>query len=271
MHPFIFKLNSIKKIFTLVVSLLIFNILQAQNPVPNSSFESWIDANNPTGWSYSSDLATITKVTGFSPLWAAQGTVVSATPNNIKPVLATDISGGGFAVSGFYQYLQFYYNTALTSGGGGQDRIQIEVHYYDNSSNNAGYALGTQKFVSTPTSNWTLKQVQIVPTAYTPTKATIQFSIEPQGADPAPHVGSWFIIDSVKLTNSPIGIDEIEESAKLQVFPNPVIDYLTIKTESNKPMQIKLSDALGRVVLQRASLAPVNGIIQDTIHVESLS
>jgi len=86
------------------------------------------------------------------------------------------------------------------------------------------------------------------------------------------HLNSYFVIDDVTMSNTAlIGIDEIEASTKLQIFPNPVHNSLKIKTEAVKPLQITLSDALGRVVLHRLSENPVNGFIQDAINTESLS
>jgi hypothetical protein len=85
------------------------------------------------------------------------------------------------------------------------------------------------------------------------------------------HVGSYFVLDNVAFSDTYIGIDEIEETTRLQVFPNPVHDMLTIKTTASLPMQLTLSDALGKVVEQRMSANPINGYITDAINTESLS
>jgi hypothetical protein len=257
-----------KRIFTLLVSLLAFSFSQAQNPVPNPSFEFWIDANNPTSWTSSG--TSITKVTGLNLSWAAQGTVLTGTPNPVVPTLACI----NFPITAFYQYLQVYYKTNLIVGGGGQDKVNIEVTYLDNSNNNAGYASpvpATNKVITASTSTWTAKQVTVLSTAFTPTKATIAFTILP-GVGTYPNVGSYFIIDSVKLSNNPlIGINEIEESSRLEIYPNPVRDFLNISTNATKSMQITLSDALGNIILKRSSSEPQNGLIRESLNLESLS
>jgi hypothetical protein len=258
-----------KKIFTFSAFFILFQFAKGQNPVPNPSFEVWVDANTPTSWTSSAG-GTITKVAGLNGSWAAKGSVMTGSPNPYVPTLASINAGNAFPITQFYTYLQFWYKTNLVTGGGGQDKVDIEVNYFDNSNVAAGYDIAPQKYITATASNWTFKQIQIYPQSGTAQKAIISFTIQP-GSGTYPNVGSYFIVDSVKLSNTAIGINEIEETSKLEIYPNPAHDNLKIKTEATKSMQITISDALGNIVIRRMSSEPISGYIQESINIESLS
>jgi hypothetical protein len=261
-----------KRTFTLISSFFFISSVWAANPVPNPGFESWVDANNATSWT-SSLSGTITKATLAADIHsgtaAAKGSVVVST-STYTPQLSSPIPAG-FPVTLRHAYLEFWYKCNLASGGGAPDKFVASITVYDSGGGTIGYNIGTSGTITANATSYAFKQVPITYIGTGPAKAIIIFTVQPQDGSPNPHNGTYFIVDDVDLSNTLIGIDEIEESVKLQVFPNPVIDNMKIKTEASKPMQITLSDALGRVVLQRASSAPVNGVIQDTVQVESLS
>jgi hypothetical protein len=261
-----------KRTFTSIFCVILATGLYAANPVPNSGFESWVDANTATSWS-SSTGGTITKATVAADVHsgaaAAKGSVV-VTSSTFTPVLSSP-NPAGFPITLRHAYLEFWYKVNLANGGGAPDKFIAQVACYDASSTLVGYNLVSNGTITTNASTYAFKQVPIVWVGTNPVKAIITFTVQPQDASPNPHNGTYFIVDDVDLSNTLIGIDEIEESTKLQIFPNPVVDNLRIRTEATKPMQITLSDALGRVVMRRLSSAPVNGVIQDTVAVESLS
>jgi len=50
----------------------------------------------------------------------------------------------------------------------------------------------------------------------------------------------------------PVSVDEaLAEAYGIEVFPNPVMNYLNIKVNSNKPIRVTLSNALGQQIWQR--------------------
>jgi len=50
----------------------------------------------------------------------------------------------------------------------------------------------------------------------------------------------------------PVSVDEaLAEAYGIEVFPNPVMDYLNIKVNSTKPIRVTLSNALGQHLWQR--------------------
>jgi hypothetical protein len=257
-----------KKIFTCIFLLTSFNSTKAQTlAMPNFSFENW-SGSVPTNWVDLNGGGSISQtVDHYVGTLAAKGTLVYSNPNTYTPTLVSQSTG--FPISMQYTYLRFYYKTNLATGGGGQDKFIAKITTYDAGNNDVGHDIGGGT-ITVNASSFTEKQVHIYYTG-TPVKATITFTVQSGGSDPYAHVGTWFIVDSVSLSNISIGINEIEETSKLQIFPNPAHSNLNFKTEANKAMQFTLSDALGNVVIQRLSSEPVNGYIQESINIESLS
>lgn len=258
------------KIFTLFLIILFSGAKAAQNPILNSSFENWTDTTLqnavPQYWVNSQHNGSISRTTGYAGNYAVKGTVTGTVPNIYVPVLTSQ--AGGFTDSLKFTCFRFWYKCNLGLSGGLKDKFKITIDVVDASSVSSGYGINPD--ITTDATNWTLKQISMVYPGGPPAKVNITFTVQP-GSGSYPSTSTWFIIDSVSFGCGVVGINEIEESTKLQIFPNPVVDNMKIRTEASKPMQITLSDALGRVVLQRATSAPVNGIIQDTVQVESLS
>ena len=68
--------------------------------------------------------------------------------------------------------------------------------------------------------------------------------------------------DTIYVEVWPTGLDEVDGSAMLSVFPNPTRDVLTITTSSNVDMQdvsISVVDLLGSVVLETQEQALTSG------------
>ncbi len=62
----------------------------------------------------------------------------------------------------------------------------------------------------------------------------------------------------------PVGIEPVESSGSVRVFPNPATDYLTINLLQNTPVELRLYDLNGRLVLtdrvNRDSRIDLNGL-----------
>lgn len=218
-----------KKIYTLFCATLFACIMNAQNPVPNSSFESWT-GNAPTSWSNS--FAPVTQVTpGHTGTYAVQ---VGSTGQ------LTAGSGNGFPVSQTYQYINFYYKFNKVAS----EYITISVELDDANSTtlqlvnkNDSTASSIFKAVSIP-----------IPVIASGIPATCTIDMYLSGSAPG---GSYFIIDDVSLSNSPLGVEEIQKQAlTLQVFPNPAANTVHIRFDATgqKTSTVQLTDITGRVV-----------------------
>jgi hypothetical protein len=246
-----------KIFYSLILSLLFLASANAENVV-NGGFETWGGVPlNPTGWTTSNfgSNINVTQDTPLSGAHAAKGAVTTAgSTAYLTSVLDT--------VSHAYVYLTFWYKCNLVSGD--VFNISTIVYKADGSS-----AVGSATLnITANSTSWQSKSVTIGYFSSPAARASASFTMSNTSSV---HVGSYFVVDNVAFSDTYIGIDEIEESTRLQIFPNPVHDVLTIKTNASLPMQLTLSDALGKIVEQRMSVNPVNGYITDAINTESLS
>jgi len=87
------------------------------------------------------------------------------------------------------------------------------------------------------------------------------------------HVGtaypdySYYYIDDVCVSTDSLynenwtGIAKSDENINFKIFPNPVSDYLNIKNIDNSEIEIKLYDAIGKVVLKAKKKSTDNKVI----------
>jgi hypothetical protein len=249
-----------KKIYLSILLLTSYCVVNAQ--VPNAGFETWA-SGYPTGWSGSAG-STITQDVAHTGTHSAKGTVVGTT----TPYLTTPTAAGSmFTISQPYNTLEFYYKSNLVSA----DIIYITATIYNAAgTTQVGYIQSANRIISANASAFTHASIPIYYTAPgLAAKAVINFTCQ-YTLGGGTHAGTYFIVDDVSLSGL-VAVPEISDNIRMQVYPNPVHDNLKIRTEAdgNKPMQIKLTDVLGRVVLQRPSAAPVNGVIEDALNVES--
>ena len=222
-----------KKIYTLIPAILFALIIQAQNPITNSSFETWSNGVYPDGCSNSSNLTKST--TAHTGQFAAKGEKLSGGGS---PQLSIG-GGNGFPVSVHYTYLNFYYIFNKV----GTEAISVTL-YLDN-DNTAVTVGGASPTISTASSTY---QAFSVPISYTGTGATSgTLDIVLQNNT----VGSYFIIDDISLSTSPLAVEEIEkESSTLHVYPNPALNTVQIHLDAvnGKATTILLTDITGKTI-----------------------
>jgi hypothetical protein len=232
-----------KKFYTLFTCSLFTAFLMAQNPVPNPGFESWIGPQ-PENWFNSTAITQSTDK--HSGTYAAKG---EKTNGGSDPQLSAG-SGNGFSVNSRYTYINFYYKFNKV----GNESIEVSL-YMDNPSFTIGQASAT---ISTATSVYKAFSAQI---SYTgsgnPTDCTVDILI-----NNAP-VGSYFIIDDVSLSTSPLGVEEVQKDVPvLDVYPNPASSFLKINFPGGFQTEnatIDITNILGQQ-LKQAPLSALSSI-----------
>lgn len=249
-----------KKLYISILFLLSYSFINAQIPTPG--FESW-SGGYPVGWSGSTGGTITQDAVSHAGTYAARGTVVgTTTPNLTTPPLFANM----FSTPG-YNNLDFWYKCNLVSA----DLVLVTAKFYNSLGNQVASVTFANGTITSNASSWTHASLPITFTGSGVVKAYISFTCQ-YTLGGGVHAGTYFVVDDVSFTNL-VGVPDINENIKMQVFPNPVHDNLRIRVEAegNKSMQLKLTDVLGRVVIQRPSSAPVNGTMEDVLNVESFS
>jgi hypothetical protein len=221
-----------------------FNVSNAQNPIPNASFETWWMCNpgQPNGWTDSRDVCQVNPACnlGNPDFFSLQG-MKHTTPYVSYPAFITSSNDVGIPISTAYTYfhLTYAFNQVST------DKLSINV-----SVRNASNAtIGSGRLDGTPGG---CRDVTI-PISYTGSgAASVVISVFMTKADGSstPNVGSYFRLDHLSLDNSSTGIQDIEkESSALRIFPNPATNHIQIDAEMIIA-DVQITDITGRIVKQ---------------------
>lgn len=234
-----------KKIFPLTV--LFTNILLAQELVPNSSFENWIDVNPPypTTWGCSNCSKGTPNTGTYSAQLNLPSTSASTSFNTNQNVLNI-VAGKTYTVS-------YYYKTSST------DIKSSIINVYKSSGSR--FFFGNEpnlikdgqwhKYSGTFTADASsMGRIDIA--------ATITFGMT--GA---------ISYDDVSVVDSLLSTGEItKNSSKLVIYPNPTTDQINIENGNKKIKKVAVYNFEGRLVLESTKtkinvnpLAPGNYII----------
>ena len=254
-----------KNIILQLFFLLIYSFIKAQNPVPNPGFENWSGSPlSPDGW-YSNGTASnvlVIQAPGHTGSIAAKGNVINFNGG----MLVSPYLGSNFPVTQRYSSIQLFYKAFLDS----DDVFQISAAIYDSSNNFLAGNYFNIVFSSASFTTYNLNLDSLGPGI--PDHALITFTIIPLSPNPTPHINSYFVVDDVELISATTGINENTET-DLYVFPNPAKKNIFIKSNwnKNKSARIVLYDCDGRIVLQKGTSIQSNGIISETLDVESIN
>lgn len=223
-------------------------VLQAQNPVPNPSFENWT-SGNPDNWLTNNAVGAfvpITQVnTGNTGSKACKGEVVSFQGSGIAPVLYSSPggSGNGFPVSQTYNNMRFYYKFNPAAAG---DEIEAFAVIQDGSGTGVGSAFLT---INTAATIFTQANAPIIAVGPNPANAVITISIGNVGGSGSPAIGSYFIVDDVSLNNA-ASIQENSMAGLDNIYPNPSGNTINIPfhQQSSGVVKIKIYDLQGRLM-----------------------
>ncbi len=249
-----------KKLYILILFLLSYSFVNAAIPTPG--FESW-SGGYPVGWSGSTGGTITQDAVAHTGSSAARGTVIgTTTPNLTTPTLFANM----FSTPA-YGNVDFWYKCNLVSA----DLVLVTAKFYNSSGSQVASVTFGNGTITTSASSFTHASLPVTFTGSGVTKAYISFTCQ-YTLGGVVHAGTYFVVDDVSFTNL-VSVPELNENIRMQIFPNPVRDNLSIRVEvdGNKAMQLKLADVLGRIVVQRLSSAPVNGTIEDALNVETFA
>jgi hypothetical protein len=240
-------MKSLALIFLLALVVAAPSLTEAQNPIPNPGFETWV-GGYPSGWT-TNNLPTIAitvtqTATSHSGSSALNGTVVSAYGiSSYPPYISSQ-----FSVAQRYATFSGWYSFSAVAGDSLYGWL---VMYMSNSP--IGYAFFNNK---TTRSAYTQFNVNIQYIASgVPDNCDMFFGIiGATNASDSPHVGSTFNLDDLSLSGTATGIEvQPSEPATFslsQNFPNPFNPSTMITYQTAKTGQVRLSvyDILGREV-----------------------
>jgi hypothetical protein len=243
------KKKSMKKIL-LASLILIFSlsVSHAQN-VLNPGFESWT-AGNPVDW-MTNNFSTTLPVTQFSDAHSgsssARGEVISFGASPYAPLLASGPTYG-FPMTQAFTTIEFWYKYSGVSG----DALFVQGSVYDAAHSPIGYAGD----YLVPSASYVHAFIPVYYIGSNPASCILNFSItDTSSAATGTHLGSFFLLDDVVMTNASAGMQENSIAAfNLKSFPNPsvgktVVSY-TLKTVSD--VTINVFDLRGKKIVSRS-------------------
>lgn len=237
-----------KNLLFVLIAFCSITAANAQNPVPNASFENWT-AGNPNQW-FTNNLGLggnpITQTTPpYSGTLAVKGEAIAFGTFGFGPLLmSTDTNGVGFPVTQPYSTFSFYYklnvtgNSAFTAVLGMTDAL-------------GGTTAAAGQNYTANVSSYTLASLPIFNVALNPTSCIITFLINDSTGIP-PAVGNYFVVDDVLLSGS-VGIDEplqplVFSIEKIQPNPANASSQVYYSMPEGGDVNFKLIDISGRMV-----------------------
>jgi hypothetical protein len=165
----------------------------AQNVIPNASFESW-NTTAPSGWTTNNSGTVITlgqTADSREGMFAIRGTVVPGT-NSISqaPMLQSIYGNVGFPVDESFTEISLWYKTFLWGG----DHFNVSVQIFDPGYNLVG---GGSTSLSGVEPDYTSITVPILHFAPGAAFANIMFTIVDPTGQTNGHIQSWFQVDNV--------------------------------------------------------------------------
>lgn len=234
--------------------LLVCQLAQSQNLIPNAGFEDWT-ANQPDFWNTSNfvngQYDNVTPVEpGRSGDRAVRGEVRvwPTTPGFPHvPQLSSKADDGLFPIAELFPALRLYYKFHP-----GQEGDVLKVFVGVLGVDEMAFGGGSVN-ISTPSDTFTLLEVPIYynleNNPQPPYQGAIAITIDTEGAE-LPAIGGYFIVDDLEFGDELSGKpDKKPETLAIEaIYPNPVVNILNIPlTLSNsQAIQIDLFDLTGR-------------------------
>lgn len=202
-----------KRLYPFFFAFLFATFAAAQNPIPNSGFETAWSGGKPTGWGDSQNINQVQP--GHSGTFAAQGTKTNST----YPALSLGSGGNGLASTTKYFYLNLYYKFQQIDS----EYLFIGVNVFDASQAVIGTGIGQ---ITASALGFTFLSITINYSGVTlPAKYTINMTANSSGVNPVPPIGSSFTVDDVSLT-----VGQITSTNDKSL---PPYMSLTLRTEDN--------------------------------------
>lgn len=219
--------RAIQLLFILFFAIFFNSLSLAQNPIPNSSFESW-NGSEIFSWTHNSTsfIPTVVQtVDAFSGSFAVRGEVIDVAGNGFPPNLFTGtFQDPRFPVTQNFQTFTGQYKFESQAG----DKLLIVIVFIN--ENIGGGADGNAE-IEVDATSYTEISIPMVyddnnPPGWKPTHGNITVTVLPPNGE-IPHIGTYFIIDNFTFDGLPVGVEkEINENIPNnfvleQNYPNP--------------------------------------------------
>lgn len=256
------KKIKMKKIFTLIASVIIISYSVNGQALPNAGFENWTHTAGSTPYDNPDNWNTLNSSTAFLSI--------------ITVTKSTDSHSGTYSLKGETKYIPFPFDQAapalVTTGTINTTTQEINggIAYtlrpdsvvgwmkYAPVNGDTGYievllmnsgatdTIGRAKF-SQPVaaSSWFRFSAPFVYSSSNNVELSRVILLPSSGYNP--QVGSIVQFDDLEFIFNPIGIDDINEVA-FSVYPNPACEELFIKNPSKQTSKMELFDMTGKKV-----------------------
>lgn len=227
------KTNIMKKL--VLISLLLPLFATAQT-IPNGNFESWLVVGfleYPEYWETDNTEEQTTVTKDFDSYEGELAMRVTSQPIGVGEYgEATTL----LEISNIPAALNFYVKTELEYGA-----ASVEVTFLNQDTEI--YSEGW--FSSTTMEDYTLISIPLSIAGPVITHARIR--VAAQVGDLIPGT-AWISVDAMEF-GLPLGVDKTELKA-FKIYPNPASEYLTIESDEISLGNIKIADALGKIVFE---------------------
>lgn len=257
-----------KRILSVLVIIALFQSNSfSQYLIDNSTFENWVAGSgyeNPIGWDSPNETTgtfmsyTVTKSTdAYEGSFSAQlkttniiinipGVLVSGNFDLAIPSGDVTIDGGipftdrPLNFTGYYKYAP-----------SGTDSCAIVLGLFKRNTitgnrDTVGYA---QFYQSGTINEWTMFDVDI---EYNSADAPDSLLVVISSSDPEnPVSGSTLLVDGLEVSGGTLGVYRLFSENEIDLFPNPVEDFLTIKLPITTSGTIRIYDIIGKEVYKQ--------------------
>ncbi len=238
-----------KLLLTCLIIVSALSQSHSQN-VLNPGFENWT-VGDPDYWltnSFVGNVCVSQSADAHSGSSSARADVISFSGTPYTPVVSSD-STYGFPVSQAFTTLEFWYKL---NSGVSNDAIEMFGFIYDAAHSVIGY---TGTIIGTNTNTYVHVAIPIAYSGTGPANCLIYFTVvDTTATSTGTHIGTYFLLDDVQLTNNLVGVTEnTVDAICLKAFPNPTVNktVLSYSLKSTSTVNISLFDFGGRKMYTR--------------------
>ena len=245
-------------------------LIGSSTPFPNGDFENWTanTSEEPDGWATlnyaKTTVPSATKVTGFigshairvetiQTIWGQTlGYITNGQMGNNGPEGGIPVALNPSNLTGYYKYTPNGLDTAVV--------LVMTSRYEALMDSTIMIEMAVIKLP--PVTTYTPFQVNLYYSGF-PFVDTVNISFASSNLlDSNAYVGlgSALYIDSLNMNYIPLGINKVNVNYGINIFPNPVSDFVTIALNANERiLSLKIFDAIGKEILkQDANASTVN-------------
>ncbi len=257
-----------KLLLTCLIIVSALSRSQSQN-VLNPGFENWT-SGDPDYWltnNFVGAICVTQSSDAHSGSSSARAEIIDFSGTPYTPVLSSD-STYGFPVSQAFTTLEFWYKLNSVSN----DAIEMFAFVYDAAHSVIAYSGG---FIGTPTNTYAHAAFPIAYTGTGPANCLIYFTcVDTSAGSTGTHIGTYFLVDDVQLTNNLVGVKEsMVDAFSLKTFPNPAVSKTILSYSLKTPSSVNISlfDFAGRKMFTRTHDRMSAGKQEETIDLNDVA